>query len=354
MLIAIIGGRLQGTEIAYLAREAGHRTVLVDRDPKSPASGLVDDFRAFDIADGDQLHDVVAAADIVFPAIEDIETLGILEAAAARADTPIMLDLQSYRVSASKLRSNELFVRLDIPTPPSYPNCGFPVIAKPCYGSGSEGVRIFAQRPELDAFLADKQPESWCIQQFIDGPSYSVEIIGQPGDYKALQVTELFMDESFDCMKVAAPATLDPGIEAEFRAKSVAIAEALGLDGIMDVEVIVADGHLYFLEIDARFPSQTPIAVYHSTGINMVKMLVKLFVDGKVANVEDLSIEHATLEHMDFKNGEPHSQGEHIMANCRPLHVRRNFFDSDVAITDYREDADQWVATLINRSGTEL
>ena len=42
MRLAVIGGKLQGTEAGYLAAKAGYETVLVDRKPAPPAAGLVD------------------------------------------------------------------------------------------------------------------------------------------------------------------------------------------------------------------------------------------------------------------------------------------------------------------------
>ena len=47
--LGVIGGRLQGTEAAYLAREAGYEVVLVDRMADVPATGLVDEVHVFDV-----------------------------------------------------------------------------------------------------------------------------------------------------------------------------------------------------------------------------------------------------------------------------------------------------------------
>ena len=42
MRLLIVGGKLQGTEAAYLAAKAGWETVLVDRREAPPAAGLAD------------------------------------------------------------------------------------------------------------------------------------------------------------------------------------------------------------------------------------------------------------------------------------------------------------------------
>jgi 3-methylornithine--L-lysine ligase len=52
------------------------------------------------------------------------------------------------------------------------------------------------------------------------------------------------------------------------------------LKGIMDVEAISGPKGLRVIEIDARFPSQTPTAVYYSSGINLIELLFRAFSGG--------------------------------------------------------------------------
>lgn len=49
MQIAIIGGKLQGVELTYLAHKAGWKVILIDRKPGVPASGLCDHFIQLDV-----------------------------------------------------------------------------------------------------------------------------------------------------------------------------------------------------------------------------------------------------------------------------------------------------------------
>ena len=59
MIVAIIGGKLQGIEAVFLAKEAGYYTILIDKNPVVPASGLCDAFVCGDITANDP--DVLAA-----------------------------------------------------------------------------------------------------------------------------------------------------------------------------------------------------------------------------------------------------------------------------------------------------
>ncbi len=132
MRLAIVGGKLQGTEAVYLAAKAGYETVLIDRREAPPAAGLADVHVVMDVtADEARSRAVLDACDAVLPACEDDATLAWLDAHVPRWDVPLLFDLAAYAVSSSKLASNELFARLDVPRPMPWPDCAFPVVVKP-------------------------------------------------------------------------------------------------------------------------------------------------------------------------------------------------------------------------------
>jgi pyrrolysine biosynthesis protein PylC len=190
--------------------------------------------------------------------------------------------------------------------------------------------------------------KGWVFQQYLEGPSYSLEVIGRPGSYVPLQVTELFMDALYDCKAVAAPSRLTRRQIDEIETLSVTIAEAIRLTGLMDVEVILHDGCFKVLEVDARFPSQTPLAVHASTGCNMIEMLGELFLAGKTSPMRPaMDARGALLEHIRVTSRALFVEGEHIMAGAGPLYRVPGFFGADEAVTSFREGASEWVATLI-------
>ena len=154
------------------------------------------------------------------------------------------------------------------------------------------------------------------------------------------------MDEEYDCKNVTAPTKLSKDHSHQFKKIAVAIAEEIELNGIMDVEVILCQNELKLLEIDARLPSQTPMAVYWSTGINMVESLVNLFINRKVSSLKKSKFP-ITVEHVKVSEGNIEFLGEHIMAQEGPLILESIFFGADEAITNYESDKHQWVATMI-------
>jgi len=354
MRVAIIGGKLQGVEAAYLARKAGWQTLLIDRNANPPASGLCDETIQADICTEGAVEHQLNQVDLIIPALEDLEALAALRKLEKGLACPVAFDFAANAISCSKSRSHSLFNELGLTLPRPYPLCGFPMLVKPDGASGSKGVTILADEAECELFFGKNGvADGWVGQQFVSGPSYSVEVIGRGGRYVTPQITEIHVDEGYDCKAVTAPVQIGETLCGELRRVAVQLAEALDLSGIMDVEVIVQDDRLYLLEIDARLPSQTPIAVFWSRGANMLEMLAQSFLPEMKCPSGRLREEPwVRLEHIRVEAGVLTLAGEHLMGSCGPLHVREKFFGVREAVTDFQPGKDSWCATLIHTGAT--
>jgi pyrrolysine biosynthesis protein PylC len=346
MLCVIIGGKLQGVEAAYLAAKAGWEIILIDKAPDAPASGLGHQFVAADVQNATAVNPILKNADLIIPALENPEALTAIAHRAGTVGVPLAFDPDAYAISSSKVTSDRLFVKSHIPAPRYWPDCDFPVLAKPSTGSGSSGVQVFNTPDTLRRHMQSVTGE-WVVQEFLQGPTYSIEVIGRPGCYTPFQVTDLGMDPGYDCNRVIGPTDLDASLVFKFNALGVSLAEAVALEGIMDVEVILHDQTLKVLEIDARLPSQTPTAVFWSTGMNLVQALGDLTLSGTVAPFNPVQQMGVVYEHIRVSPGLIEIIGEHIMATAGPLHLHTDFFGADEAITNYVPGAAHWVATLI-------
>ncbi|MDR1068406.1 MAG: 3-methylornithine--L-lysine ligase PylC [Clostridiales Family XIII bacterium] len=378
MTVALVGGRLQGIEAAFLAGEAGYHRILIDKTAATPASGLCEEIHVLDVAEcltnaaaARAVKAVMARADIVIPTLENTEALAALEKLSAECGVPLAFDFDAYRITSSKLRSDRLIRELGVPAPVYDPAAG-PCVVKPSEGSGSEGVRVFETPAEaagyLGAFPAAER-ENMIVQEYLEGPSYSVEVIGCPGRYRTYAITEIHVDESHDCNRVTTPCDVPARAEAAFRADAVRLAEALRLRGIMDVEAILSGGRMKVLEIDARLPSQTPAAIFASTGINMLSELVTLFTGtgerwlgnnginaAEQENSQPLPAKNpaqfAAYENIAVSKGGAVSLGEHIMSGEKPLRLYRDFCHADFALTACRPGVSEYGGIFINRADT--
>jgi pyrrolysine biosynthesis protein PylC len=369
--LAIVGGKLQGVEAAYLAAKAGYETVLVDRREAPPAAGLADRHVVMDVtADEGRSRAVLGACDAVLPACEDDATLAWLVAHVPAWDVPLLFDPESYAVTSSKLASNALFERLDVPRPRPWPEGGFPLVVKPSAASGSEGVKVVRDEKGLREARArlEEAGHEVVVEEYVAGPSLSLEVLCWDGRAVPLQVTGLEFDEGYDCERVVAPVgeraaaatpagdewerAVPPGLLAAFDAVTVRLAEGLGLRGLMDVEVMLHDGQPKVLEIDARLPSQTPTAVYWSSGLNIVELLQRTFREGRLPAIDRRSRGACVFQHVRAQDGRLGVRGEHVMGGARPLALVPGFFGAHEALTDYQPGSGSWSATLITLGAT--
>lgn len=351
MKIAVIGGKLQGVEATYLAHKAGWEVILIDKKRNVPAAGIADVSYQFDaVTQADELAAIINSVDMVLPALEAQDVLRSLEKIAGNVKCPLAFDRGSYTISSSKRASDQLFAKHSVLAPAYWPQCELPVIAKPSDLSGSHGVRKIHDIKKLTDLINTKDSGNWVVQEYLEGPSYSIEVMGYRGIPLTLQVTDLEVDESYDCKRVSAPTVLEQGLEEQFRHIAVKIAGIINLNGIMDVEVINHNGILKVLEIDARLPSQTPTVVYKSSRINMLEALRDVYVHNRLPVLPDKSwYQHKAViyEHIRVSPDGIETLGEHIMAEAGPLSYHNDFFGADEVLTNYMSGCNTWVATLI-------
>jgi len=347
----VVGGKLQGTEAVYLAAKAGHETVLVDRHEDPPASALADRFVVVDItADEDRARTLARSCDAVLPACEDLATLSWLAERVPRWDVPLLFDLDAYLISQSKAASRHLFAELDVPRPAAWPECGFPAVVKPDSASGSEGVRVVTCDEELREARTSLEAAGHevVVEEYVAGPSLSLEVLAWGGRAVPLQVTGLEFDAAYDCKRVVAPVeSVEAGTLAAFDAAAVRLGEGLHLNGLMDVEVMVRGGEPKVLEIDARLPSQTPTAVLWSSGLNLVDALLETASRAAPPAVDRDPRRACVYQHVRAHAGVLEVLGEHVMGSARPLALVPGFFGVTEALTDYAAHAPEWSATLI-------
>ncbi|MDV0445442.1 hypothetical protein MmiAt1_10200 [Methanimicrococcus sp. At1] len=324
--ICLIGGKLQGVEAAYLAKKAGLIVTLIDKNPNALAQSLADVFDCFDITkDKSRFISISEESDFMIPVNENEETIQFLKSAADEIKCPLLFDFGAYEISSDKSESKDYFKSIGVPTPADIPDEP-PYFVKPPSESGSIGARIIQTDDELKSV-----PENYLIEEYLEGPVISLEVIGNGSDYTVVKETHIHIDDVWDCFMV----TPLPNDET-YRKIAFDLAKGLNLNGIMDVEAISSQKGWKVLEIDARFPSQTPICVYFSCGVNLLLLLIEAFsVIGSefkekgVSNSTNPKYENAycIFEHFQKENGKLISGGEHLISAGSDFHS----FEADPA-----------------------
>ncbi len=336
------------------------RTVLFDQSTYPPAHNLSDHFREIKIG-RDSEHKMIkelTALDLVFPALEDFEALNILKNIDNKISPPIVFDWEAYNVTRSKKKSREFFARYNLPRALPWPQAEFPVIIKPSESSGSQ----YVYKAENISELKKRQSEfslrdsELIIEEYLSGPAYSMEVIAAEGNIHTFLPTRLKFADDYDCCQVLAGEMIPEKISRNLNILAKKCADRLNLQGIMDLEVIASERGLKIMEIDARFPSQTPITVYEAGGSNMVEVLARKFLQSSSQEIGDVLDNKASESHsgrsviyeqIKIEGGQVNTAGEHIISRSRNLRLENNFFEADKAITNYTPGSSDWQAILI-------
>ncbi|MDR3282219.1 MAG: 3-methylornithine--L-lysine ligase PylC [Candidatus Methanoplasma sp.] len=354
MRIGIVGGALQGMEAVLLSGKAGIETLVIDRKGDAPAGSLSDSFMMADaVSDRDAVKRALSDCDFVIPACEEIDALTSLNGMTKEIEVPFLFDMDSYTISCSKEKSNEIMASAGVPLPKPWPECGFPAIVKPSSQSGSIGVCAVNSYDEMECALkvVERLNDTPIVQEFVSGKSVSVEVIGNGDVATPYVTTEVVLDVNYDCKRVICePRIMNDEDDSEFARIGRDVAEVIRLRALMDVEAILTDKGLRVLEIDARIPSQTPAAVEAATGINLLQELAFSSIGRSTGAVNSGGC--SVYEHYVIENGVMRACGEKEFGHVRSPRIEEGFLGSDLAITDHSWGKDEWRVTVISSGRT--
>ena len=341
-------------EAAFLGKKAGFETVVVDRKETAPALSICDEPHVLNpLDDPAEAKGIFESCDAVIPACEELDLLEALDSSLSGTSVPFLFDLKSYGVSCSKRRSNDVMASVGVPLPQPWPECGFPVIVKPSSQSGSIGVSVAFNQQDIDRGLdtVRRLGDEPVIQEFVHGRSMSVEVIGNGETARSFVTTEVVLDHNYDCKMVRCfPDLLSPEEDELFGRIGRDVAEAIGLNALMDVEAIDTPKGLRVLEIDARIPSQTPpsqtpAAIWTGAGINLLEELVASRTGKETGRGN--SGRSGIYWHLYQQDGVLRTSGEKEFGHVRNPRMERGLFGSDDSITDYEPGRRDWHGTFM-------
>ncbi|WP_314646007.1 ATP-grasp domain-containing protein [uncultured Microbacterium sp.] len=145
----------------------------------------------------------------------------------------------------------------------------FPAFAKPRQGAGSRGIRLVADRAELDALPLD---EGLIVQDLLPGEEYSVDVLADADGriVAAVPRTRARVDSG---VAIAGRTVHDPALEET----AADVARAIGLVGVANVQLRRdRAGVPKLLEVNPRFPGALPLTI--SAGVDIPSLVVDLFL----------------------------------------------------------------------------
>jgi biotin carboxylase len=169
---------------------------------------------------------------------------------------------------------------------------GFPCVVKPVAGSGSAGVAVVRQVSELvSAFERastrfDDLPDAGVlVEQFHEGPQFSVEAISELGEHQVVSTTRKFSDPiSFVELGHVAPADLTAEQQANVHEYVDRVLAALGVEfGATHTEIVLTSAGPRVIETHVRMGGdEIPALTFDATGVDLAEYVVKQVVGEKV------------------------------------------------------------------------
>jgi carbamoyl-phosphate synthase large subunit len=304
---------------AYALREAGFETVMVNCNPETVSTDYdTSDRLYFEPLTGE---DVIS---LVRKEMERGEVLGCivqyggqtplkLSQALHKAGIPILgTSAEAIDIAEDRERFQHLLKGLGLKQPLNgtardldeaereAERIGYPVVVRPSYVLGGRAMEICHNREQLRRFGAEAVKVSGdnpilVDQYLVDAIEVDVDCIADAeGNVYVAGVMEHIEEagiHSGDSACSLPPYSLPPAIITELKAETEAMAKALKVKGLMNVQYAVKDGEIYVLEVNPRASRTVPF-VAKATGVPVAKIGARVMAGASLRefNLDDAAI----------------------------------------------------------------
>jgi len=174
---------------------------------------------------------------------------------------------------------------------------GYPVVVRPSYVLGGRAMEVVQQQSDLERYMREAVKVSndspVLIDRFLnDAIEVDVDAICDGKDVLIGGIMEHIEQagvHSGDSACSLPPFSLPPELQAELRRQTVALARALRVVGLMNVQYAIQDGVVFVLEVNPR-ASRTVPYVSKATGLQLAKIAARCMV-GKSLGAQGIRAE---------------------------------------------------------------
>ena len=167
---------------------------------------------------------------------------------------------------------------------------GFPVVIRPSYVLGGRAMEIVYDRTGLHRYMREAVIVSGdnpvLIDRYLnDAIEVDVDCICDGETVYVAGVMEHIEEagiHSGDSACSLPPYSLSPSMITELKAETEAMAKALGVIGLMNVQYAIKDGTIYVLEVNPRASRTVPF-VAKATGVPVAKIGARVMAGAKLA-----------------------------------------------------------------------
>ncbi len=287
---------------AYALRDAGYETIMVNCNPETVST---------DYDTSDRLYFEPLTAEDVLEIIRKEQSNGKLKGVIVQfgGQTPLKLakaleaagvpiigtSPDSIDLAEDRERFRKLVTKLKLKQPKSAigastkeimraaDRVGFPLLVRPSYVLGGRAMKIIYDKPTLESYVNE------LTKMFGDGPilidSYlqdatelDVDALSDGKDVHVAGIMQHIEEAGIHSGDSACslPAySLDKKLLEKIEKQTKALAKALNVVGLMNIQFAIKDGQIYLIEVNPRASRTVPF-VAKSTGVPIAKIAARI------------------------------------------------------------------------------
>jgi carbamoyl-phosphate synthase large subunit len=323
---------------AFALKDAGYETIMINCNPETVST---------DYDTSDRLYFEPLTAEDVIEIIDTERKNGTLHGVIVQfgGQTPLKLAEPLEKSNAPILgtspdaidlaedrdRFRELLDRLKLRQPKSgiatspekaraiADEIGYPIVIRPSYVLGGRAMEIVHDTTQIDRYLkrltADlDRPSELAVSErrpllidryLTDAIEVDVDCLADGADTYIAGIMEHIEEagiHSGDSACSLPPHNLSPEVIAELDRQTRALALALKVGGLMNVQYAIKDGAIYVLEVNPRASRTVPF-VAKVTGIPIAKIAARIMAGEKLASfgLKPQNFDFATARHIGVK-----------------------------------------------------
>ncbi|MGZ8512305.1 MAG: ATP-binding protein, partial [Candidatus Limnocylindria bacterium] len=164
---------------------------------------------------------------------------------------------------------------------------GLPVIVRPSWVIGGRGIAVLRTPAEVKAYIATDVGWPLRVDELVDGIELDVDAISDGSDWCVPGIVEQIDApgvHSGDSVAILPPQRLSRAVQERAAAIAGQIALALGLRGILNVQMIVSGDQIIVIEANPRASRTVPV-VAKATSIDVVAAAVRCALGASLADV---------------------------------------------------------------------
>ncbi|MGB2107369.1 MAG: carbamoyl-phosphate synthase large subunit [Candidatus Puniceispirillum sp.] len=312
----------------YALSEAGFETIMINCNPETVSTDYDTSDRLYfePLTDEDVISVIKRESEngTLAGVIVQLGGQTPLKIAAALedADIPILgTSPDAIDLAEDRERFQQLLQKLDLLQPENgiahsadearaiVERIGLPVVIRPSYVLGGRAMEVVHHLDDLERYMRDAVIVSGdnpvLIDRFLDhAVEVDVDALCDGTDVYIAGIMEHIEEagiHSGDSACSLPPQNLSDDILAELRRQTTALAHALGVVGLMNIQFAIKDSQIYLLEVNPRGSRTVPF-VAKTTGVPIAKIASRVMAGEKLAsfNLQDVKLEHVAVKEAVF------------------------------------------------------